>query len=298
MNRKILLTFVCLVLWCLGGTVFAQSDSKESTEKAKILYQQGESYFKLKKYDRAVLLYEEAYVLTQRPNFLFNIGLCHKYLGNYEKSQESFQAFLDSNPKKEFVSSTQKRLREVELLKASKEAQLRIEEAKKEEAKPQQLSREAQQRMEVAKKEEIARIAAEANQAEEAAKLATTEAEAEKSPMSIDPFAVYRRPLAPTFLIGVSVLTLGGSGTTAFLALQEATKSKELEKLNFDKVQETFAKAKQLALISDVLTAATVVTGASGIFLALRYRKKVNAFREKNAAVYITPNEVMVSFNY
>ena len=68
-------------------------------EKSKKLFEQGESFFKLGQYDKAILAYQEAYLLSKAPLFLLNIGQCYKNLGQTKEAIHSYEAFIREDPK-------------------------------------------------------------------------------------------------------------------------------------------------------------------------------------------------------
>lgn len=102
MNR--LLFVACLAsVACVGmffDTSVAQAEDP-SERAAKRHYDRGQKLFNLQKFDEALDQFQKAYDAKPIPNFLFNIGQCHRNLGDYEAAIFSFKKFLKLNPEAE-----------------------------------------------------------------------------------------------------------------------------------------------------------------------------------------------------
>lgn len=80
------------------GTVAAAQPKKNADEQAaRTLFADGQKAYDLGEFDRALTLYSDAYKLKPLPGFLFNIGQCHKQLGNYERAAFFFGRFVDNS---------------------------------------------------------------------------------------------------------------------------------------------------------------------------------------------------------
>jgi tetratricopeptide (TPR) repeat protein len=66
-------------------------EAKEFYEDATIAYDDG-------RYDQALRLFERAYVRAPLPGFLFNIGQCHRQLGNSAQAIDFFERYLEQVP--------------------------------------------------------------------------------------------------------------------------------------------------------------------------------------------------------
>ena len=67
-------------------------------DKAEKHFQRAEKLFALGRFDQALTYYEKAYEEEALPHFLFNIGQCHRNLGNYESAIFSFRKYLKLKP--------------------------------------------------------------------------------------------------------------------------------------------------------------------------------------------------------
>lgn len=73
--------------------------------RARALFQKAETHFKLGEFKEALPLYKQAYRAKALPAFLFNIGQCHRYLGNCTKAEFFFQQFLAQVPRSPHAST-------------------------------------------------------------------------------------------------------------------------------------------------------------------------------------------------
>jgi tetratricopeptide (TPR) repeat protein len=80
----------------------AHADPKDAEDpaqvKAKKLYREGEKLFALGKFAAALVKYEAAFEAKPLPAFLFNIGQCHRNMGNYDQAIFSFRKYLKLQP--------------------------------------------------------------------------------------------------------------------------------------------------------------------------------------------------------
>lgn len=74
------------------------SKTDPDLERAKKLFYQGRKLFDLRRFDQALAKYEAAFEAKAIPEFLFNIGQCHRNLDNYDEAIFSFRRFLQLEP--------------------------------------------------------------------------------------------------------------------------------------------------------------------------------------------------------
>lgn len=89
------LVIVCGLL-ALGTAAAAPTASERA--KAKREYQAAQKQYDLGNFKEALTGFSEAYRLDPRPPFLFNIGQCHRMLGEHERALFFFDRFLSFYP--------------------------------------------------------------------------------------------------------------------------------------------------------------------------------------------------------
>lgn len=84
---------------CLAFVPVAAAQPKKTADEqaARALFADGQKAYDLGEFDRALTLYSDAYKLKPLPGFLFNIGQCHKQLGNFERAAFFFGRFVDNS---------------------------------------------------------------------------------------------------------------------------------------------------------------------------------------------------------
>ncbi len=66
---------------------------------AKELYLQGQKYYDLGEFERAIDLFKRSYEVEARPQLLFNIAQAYRFAGNPERAHFFYNAFLRNLPK-------------------------------------------------------------------------------------------------------------------------------------------------------------------------------------------------------
>ena len=95
MTRPLIRTVVTIVVTLL----FVGSAAGDPAERAaKRHFDRGQKLFNLGKFDEALDEYQQAYDAKPIPDFLFNIGQCHRNLNNYDAAIFSFKKFLKLSP--------------------------------------------------------------------------------------------------------------------------------------------------------------------------------------------------------
>jgi tetratricopeptide (TPR) repeat protein len=92
-----LLRVICTlcVTMLLARVAYAEDPA---TRAAKRHFERGQKLFTLGKFDEALDQYQKAYDASPLPDFLYNIGQCHRNLGDYEQAIFSFKRFLQLDP--------------------------------------------------------------------------------------------------------------------------------------------------------------------------------------------------------
>lgn len=103
-------------------------------KQARKLFAEAEKYYNLGKFKDALEMYSKAYEVVQLSGFLFNIGQCHRMLGNYERAVFFYRGYLRggrSIPNRSMVerliSDSERRMEE----KKQEEERRKQEEARK-----------------------------------------------------------------------------------------------------------------------------------------------------------------------
>ncbi len=97
MNR--LLPALCLTVLAFALAFVRVAHADDPAERAaKRHYERGQKLFNLQKFDEALEQFQQAYDAKPIPDFLFNIGQCHRNLGDYESAIFSFKKFLKLDP--------------------------------------------------------------------------------------------------------------------------------------------------------------------------------------------------------
>jgi tetratricopeptide (TPR) repeat protein len=77
----------------------ATAGQKEDPETAaRLFFEQAQREYDLGNFDKALVGYSEAYRLVSAPALLFNIGQCHRQLGQYERAAFFYRRYLALEP--------------------------------------------------------------------------------------------------------------------------------------------------------------------------------------------------------
>jgi len=90
---RVICTFCVTLL--LARVAYAEDPA---TRAAKRHFDKGQKLFTLGKFDDALEEYQKAFDASPIPDFLYNIGQCHRNLGDYEQAIFSFKRFLQLDP--------------------------------------------------------------------------------------------------------------------------------------------------------------------------------------------------------
>ena len=81
-----------------AGAGEADGAADGTTSTAKQHYYKGEKLFALGRFRDALAAYEAAFEVDPLPELLFNIGQCHRNLGDYRSAVFSFRKYLRLRP--------------------------------------------------------------------------------------------------------------------------------------------------------------------------------------------------------
>ncbi len=114
---------LAIVLVALAATAAAADD--DDTRAARRHFEKGEKLFALGRFDEALVEYEAAFEARPLPGFLFNIGQCHRNLGDYEAAVFSYRKYLKLKPDAENREAVEELIADLEAkIEARKEQPL------------------------------------------------------------------------------------------------------------------------------------------------------------------------------
>jgi tetratricopeptide (TPR) repeat protein len=87
---------------------------------AKAHTRQGSALYDLGRYTDANAEFERAYLIEQDPALLYNMGQCHRKLGNADEAVHFFRTYLRRSPSGPFAGAAEKRIHEIEAESAAK----------------------------------------------------------------------------------------------------------------------------------------------------------------------------------
>lgn len=107
------------VLACSGAIVLViiLSASLARSEPAKTAHQyasEAEAEYNLGHFAESIPLFEKAYKINPAPILLFNLGQCHRHLGNNERALFFYRRYLDTAPKAQDRQDVEKRMADLE----------------------------------------------------------------------------------------------------------------------------------------------------------------------------------------
>lgn len=124
---RIFLFTLALCLACVASTRVAAADDDDDTamRTAKRYYNRGQKLFGLQKFDKALEQFQKAFDAKPIPEFLFNIGQCHRNLGDYEAAIFSFKRYLKLDPEAQNREKVEELIEELEEKQAAGESKKR-----------------------------------------------------------------------------------------------------------------------------------------------------------------------------
>src|SRR5581483_5940509 len=92
---RLLAVAACVV--ALAPRVVRAAD-EDATARARSHFEIGRGYFRLGNYSEALREFTAGYELAPRPQFLVNLGQCHRMLRDYDHARAMFEKFLAEAP--------------------------------------------------------------------------------------------------------------------------------------------------------------------------------------------------------
>ena len=94
MRLSTLAPIIAAITILCGGTSISQAQKKGALQKAKRLFEQGETQYRLGNFTRALGSYQAALRQAQRPSIIFNIAQCYRQLKRWDKSLFYYKLYL------------------------------------------------------------------------------------------------------------------------------------------------------------------------------------------------------------
>jgi tetratricopeptide (TPR) repeat protein len=117
------------ILWIVAALALASpagaAPSARTKREAKRRFDKAETEYKLGRFSEALSLYQQAYELLPEPAFLFNMGQCHRNLGDLERALYFFRGFSGETDDPRARARVERLIEEIE---AKQEEQRREEE--------------------------------------------------------------------------------------------------------------------------------------------------------------------------
>ena len=106
---------ICVLLLAFVRVAHAEDPSERA---AKRHYDRGQKLYALQKFDEALDQFQKAFDAKPLPGFLFNIGQCHRNLGDYDAAIFSFKRYLKLEPEADNREQVEELIEELEQKKA------------------------------------------------------------------------------------------------------------------------------------------------------------------------------------
>jgi tetratricopeptide (TPR) repeat protein len=122
-----------LAAWPLRAAAAADP----SEERARAEFKKGKTAYDLGRFEDALKAYSAAYELKPLPGFLFNMGQCHKQMGNWERAVFFYKRYVSLAPSAKDAQTVRKLIEDCEAKQAEQKRKdeeaerLRKEEAEK-----------------------------------------------------------------------------------------------------------------------------------------------------------------------
>ncbi len=91
-----------------------ENNEDAAMKRAQAHFRKGEKLFALGRFEDALAEYQHAFEEYPLPEFLFNIGQCHRNLGSYDEAIFSFRKYLRLKPDAENREATEELIAELE----------------------------------------------------------------------------------------------------------------------------------------------------------------------------------------
>jgi hypothetical protein len=94
--RAFLVALMVAIVFVAAGATIARADD---AQKARELFTQGNTYFDLGQFDKAIDAWQNGYQLKNDPGFLYNIAQAYRTMGEAQKAVFFYKRYLSNSPK-------------------------------------------------------------------------------------------------------------------------------------------------------------------------------------------------------
>jgi tetratricopeptide (TPR) repeat protein len=117
MTRSLPRTLIAIgfLLLAFARTAHAEDAAERASRR---YYERGQKLFNLQKFEQALEQFQKAFDAKPFPGFLFNIGQCHRNLGDYDAAIFSFKRYLRLDPEAENREQVEALIEDLEQKKA------------------------------------------------------------------------------------------------------------------------------------------------------------------------------------
>jgi tetratricopeptide (TPR) repeat protein len=105
-----------------AGTAAAPAMPTDNARPGRARFEMAETKFNLGRFEEAAADYQAAYEAEPLPAFLFNIGQCHRNLGNYERAQFYFRRYVELDPRSPNRADAEQLIAEMDRMMAASRA--------------------------------------------------------------------------------------------------------------------------------------------------------------------------------
>lgn len=98
MKKVVLITTAVIALWPLAARSDPSGTSQVIPAKARTLAERGRAAHDAGRYDEAIALFKEAYVIAPSPSLLFNIAQAYRLEGNCDDAAIMYRRYLETGP--------------------------------------------------------------------------------------------------------------------------------------------------------------------------------------------------------
>jgi tetratricopeptide (TPR) repeat protein len=113
-SRHVLGLALLLAATATGGSLRADADTIQPSDRARVLSDQGRAYHAEGEYDRALGSFKAAYELAPSPGLLFNMAQAYRLKGDCDNAASMYRNYLTSQPDRPHRELAESHLENVE----------------------------------------------------------------------------------------------------------------------------------------------------------------------------------------